>query len=162
MASQNTTLFASQLSPAQGGSDYASGQALPSSTEAGGRCVIIADTFTTTSAVTTSQTITLCKLPAGAKVVSLELLVPAGVGTSSAKVGYFPIQSDGTLTSTGADDDRWGSAVDLSGVGRKQFVTVAADADFVTTSEVAVVLSPVTTSFATPIAFAFVITYVAA
>lgn len=155
MASQNTTLFAAQIFAA----DYATGQALPTSTEAGGLCRVVADTFTTTSAVTAgSQTITLCKLPAGAKVVSLELCVPASVGTSSAKIGYGTINDAGTVTVV--DDDRWGSAVNLSTAGRKQFVTVAADSDYVTTSEVAVVLSPVTTDFATAIAFSFIITYI--
>ena len=160
MGSQNTTLFASQILTA----DYVVGtssvhaQSLPTSTEGGGLCRVLADTFTTTSAVTTAQTLTLCKLPAGAKVVSAELIVPASVGTSSAKLGYGTINDAGTVTVV--DDDRWGSAIDLSAVGRKQFVIVAADSDFVTTTEVAVVLSPVTTSFATAIPFSFIITYV--
>ena len=157
MASQNTTLFAAQI----GSADYASGQALPTSLDAGGRTITICDTFTTTSALTAgSQTLTLCKLPAGAKVVSLELIVPASVGTSSAKIGYGTIAADGTVTVV--DDDRWGSGKDLSSAGRVQFVSVAADADYVTTTEVAVVLSPVTTNFATAIAFAFIIKYVTA
>lgn len=157
MASQNTTLFAAQI----GSADFATGQALPTSLDAGGRVNVVADTYATTSAVTAgSQTITLCKLPAGAKVVSLELLVPASVGTSSAKIGYGTIDASGTVTIV--DDDRWGSAVNLSTAGRKQFVTVAADADYVTTTEVAVVLSPVTTDFATAITFAYIITYITA
>lgn len=157
MASQNTTLFAAQIFSA----DYATGQALPGSLDAGARTVTIADTYATTSAVTAaSQTITLCKLPAGVKVVSLELIVPASVGTSSAKVGYGTIASDGTVTVV--DDDRWGTGIDLSSAGRVQFLKIAADADYVTTSEVAVVLSPVTTNFATAITFAFVITYIIA
>jgi len=161
MASQNTTLFAAQIFAA----DYVVGtssvhaQSLPTSTESGGRVCVIADTFTTTSALTAgSHTLTLCKLPAGAKVVSLELCVPASVGTSSAKIGYGTIDSAGTVTVV--DDDRWGSGKDLSSAGRVQFITVAANADYVTTSEVAVVLSPVTTNFATAIEFAFIITYV--
>lgn len=161
MASQNSTLFASQLTNPQGHVDYASGQSIADSTEAGGRPVIVADTYLTTSAVTAgSQTITLCKLPAGAKVTSLELIVPASVGTSSAKIGYGTIGVTGTVTVV--DDDRWGSGKDLSSAGRVQFVTVAADADYLTTTEVAVVLSPVTTNFATAITFAFIITYVTA
>ena len=121
------------------------------------RCV--SDTYVTTSAVTAgSQTITLCKLPAGAKVISCELIVPASVGTSSAKIGYGTFNSAGTVTVV--DDDRWGSGIDLSSAGRKQFLTVAADADYVTTTDVAVVLSPVTTNFATAITFAFIIQYV--
>lgn len=157
MASQNTTLFAAQI----GSADFASGQALPTSLDAGGRTVTLCDTFTTTSALTAaSHVLVLAKLPAGAKVVSLELIVPASVGTSSAKIGYGTIDRAGVVTVV--DDDRWGTGKDLSSAGRVQFVTIAADADYVTTTEVAVVLSPVTTNFATAIAFAFVITYVTA
>lgn len=157
MASQNTTLFAAQIKSA----DFATDQALPTSLDAGGKTYTICDTFTTTSAVTAgSQTITLCKLPAGAKVTSFEFIVPASVGTSSAKVGYGTIASDGTVTVV--DDDRWGSGANLSSAGRVQVLTVAADADYVTTSEVAVVLSPVTTNFATAITFAFIIRYITA
>lgn len=122
---------------------------------------VLIDTFTSTSAVTAgSQTITLGVLPKGAKVNSVELIVPASVGTSSAKIGYGTIDSAGAVTVV--DDDRWGSGKDLSSAGRVQFVTVAADADYITTTEVAVVLSPVTTNFATAIAFAFIIKYTTA
>lgn len=151
MASQNTTLFAAQITP------DTSGQV--DSLDSGGVVRAASDTFTTTSAVTAgSQTVTLCKLPKNAKVISAVLCVPAGVGTSSAKLGYGTIAADGTVTVV--DDDRWGSAVDLSAIGRKEFISAAADMDFVTTSEVAVVLSPVTTNFATAILFSFTITYV--
>ncbi len=155
MASQNTTLFAAQIFSA----DFATDQKYPTSLDGGGRANVVCDSFTTTSAVTAgSQTITLCKLPPGAKVVSLELIVPASVGTSSAKIGYGTIDAAGTVTVV--DDDRWGTGKDLSSAGRIQFVTVAADADYVTTTEVAVVLSPVTANFATAILFAWVITYI--
>ena len=150
MASQNSTMYAAQI---------ASGAPTVSSTEAGGRVRCVSDTYLTTSAVTAgSQTITLCKLPVGAKVISAELIVPASVGTSSAKLGYGTFDSSGTVTVV--DDDRWGSGKDLSSAGRVQFVSVAADSDYVTTSDVAVVLSPVTTNFATAITFAFIIQYV--
>jgi hypothetical protein len=150
MASQNTTLFAAQITPSTSG--------FVDALDSGARTITICDSFTTTSAVTAgSQTITLCKLPIGARVVSAELLVPASVGTSSAKLGYGTIAADGTVTVV--DDDRWGSAVDLSAVGRKQFLITAADADYETTTEVAVVLSPVTTNFATAIPFTFIIQY---
>jgi len=153
MASQNSTLFAAQIAPSQSGYVEA--------TDAGGRVMQIADTYLTTSAVTAgSQTITLCKLPAGAKVTSLELIVPASVGTSSSKIGYGTIDAAGAVTVV--DDDRWGTGKDLSSAGRVQFVTLAADADYVTTTEVAVVLSPVTTNFATAITFAFIITFITA
>ena len=153
MASQNTTLFAAQIAPGL------NGQSDP--LDAGARTITICDSFTTTSAVTAgSQTITLCKLPKGAKVCSLELIVPASVGTSSAKIGYGTIDAAGTVTVV--DDDRWGAAVDLSAAARKQFVLAAADADYVTTSEVAVVLSPVTTNFATAILFTWIICYTTA
>lgn len=156
MASQSTTLFGYQVAGRTGSTAVLQAP----SRDTGGKVRTLTDSFTTTSAVTAgSQTITLGVLPVGAKVVSAELLVPASVGTSSAKLGYFTIDSAGAITSTG-DDDRWGSAVDLSAVGRKQFLITAADADYVTTSEVAVVLSPVTTNFATAITFTFIIQYV--
>lgn len=150
MASQNSTLYAAQI---------AQGAATVASIEAGGKVRCVSDTYLTTSAVTAgSQTITLCKLPVGAKVISAELIVPASVGTSSAKLGYGTFDAAGTVTVV--DDDRWGSGKDLSSAGRVQFVSVAADADYVTTSDVAVVLSPVTTNFATAITFAYIINYV--
>lgn len=151
MASQTTTLYDNQSNVLTSGIQARS-------TDADGPLKVIVDTFTTTSAVTAgSQTIALCRIPAGVKVISAELLVPASVGTSSAKLGIFSIGADGTLTAV--DDDRYGSGVDLSAAGRKQFITVAADADYVTTTEVAVVLSPVTVNFATAIAFGFILMY---
>lgn len=148
MASQTTTLYDNQR---------ALGEPLNRATD-DGKLRVITDTFLTTSALTAgSHTLALCVLPANAKVVSCELLVPAGVGTTSAKIGVFSISSTGTLTAV--DDDRYGSAVNLSAVGRKQFLTVAADADYLTLTEVAVVLSPVTVDFATAITFSFIIMY---
>jgi hypothetical protein len=155
MASQNTALFAAQNRLA----DYSADQELPTAVDGGGGVVRICNSHLTTSAVTAgSQTITLCKLPAGVKVTSIEIIVPASVGTSSAKIGYGTIAADGTVTVV--DDDRWGSGKDLSSAGRVQFVTVAADAQYITTTEVAVVLSPVTDNFATAITFTFIIDYI--
>jgi len=151
MASQTTTWYDN--------TNNVSTSAIENRSTDDGKLRVISDTFTTTSAVTAaSQTIALCKLPKNAKVVSAELIVPASVGTSSAKLGVFNINSDGTVGSA-IDDDRYGSGVNLSTAGRKQFITVAADADYLTTAEVAVVLSPVTTDFATAIEFGFVIMY---
>lgn len=148
MASQTTTLYDGQR---------ALGEPTNRSTD-DGKLRIITDTFTTTSALTAgSHTLALCTLPANAKVVSVELLVPASVGTTSAKIGVFSMSANGTLTAV--DDDRYGSAVNLSTAGRKQFITVAADGDYLTLTPVAVVLSPVTVDFATAIAFSFVIMY---
>ncbi len=152
MASQTTTFYDNQ--------NNVPGSGIVNRSTDDGKLRVLVDTFTTTSALTAgSHTLALCQLPKGAKVVSLEIIVPASVGTSSAKIGYFPLNADGTFTSTGADDDRWGSAVNLSTAGRKQFITVAADADYLTTVPVAVVLSPVTVDFATAIAFGFVLMY---
>lgn len=81
----------------------------------------------------------LFKLPMGAKVVSMEAIVPGSFVTSSAKIGYGTFAVDGTITVV--DDDRWGSGKDLSSAGRVQFLTVAADFDYVTTAEVAAVLT---------------------
>ena len=83
MASQNSTLFASQLNAAQGHVDYVAGttsvnaQAVADSTESGGRVVIIADTYTPTSTMAASTVLGICKIPSGAKVVSVEFIVPA-------------------------------------------------------------------------------------
>lgn len=161
MASSTTALFTSQVS------DRASlSQSFLRPTDETGKVRVISDTHTvlTEAVAANSQTITLCRLPKGAKVISAELIVPAGIGTSSAKLGIGIIDSAGavSMTATGADDDRYGSGISLATAGRKQFVTVAADADYVTTQEVAVVLSPVTTDFAKDLPFAFVIQYVIA
>jgi hypothetical protein len=151
MASQTSTLFDNTNNVATSG--------IQNRATDDGKLRVIVDTFTTTSALTAgSHTLALCKLPKGAKVVSAELIVPASVGTTSAKLGVFALTSAGAVGDA-IDDDRYGSAVNLSTAGRKQFITVAADADYVTTAEVAVVLSPVTVDFATAIAFGFVIMY---
>lgn len=153
MASQNTTLFAAQIGSLTG--SYNASRP----TDAGGQAMRIASGYQTTSAVVaSSETLTLCKLPMGAKVTSLELLVPASVGTTSAKIGYGTMSASGTVTLV--DDDRWGSGKDLSSAGRIQFVTNHLDANYVTTSEVAVVLSPVTDDFASGRTFTFVIDYI--
>ena len=143
MASQITTQH-----NLQSGIEVASTDPKIKSRDAGARDYVISGTHTTDSALTAgSHTLTLFKLPAGAKVNSLELIVPAGVGTSSAKIGIS------------SDDDRYGSAVDLSSAGRKQFILTAANAEYVTTQEESVILAPVTTNFATAIAFAWVCKY---
>jgi hypothetical protein len=69
----------------------------------------------------------------------MEVFVPASFVTSSAKIGYGTVDSAGNITMV--DDDRWGSGIDLSSVGRKQFLTVPADLAYVTTSEVVVLLT---------------------
>lgn len=79
------------------------------------------------------------KLPAGARVTSAEVMVPASFVTSSSKIGYGSIAADGTVTAV--DDDRWGAGKDLSSAGRIQYLTVAADIGYETTSEVAVILT---------------------
>lgn len=151
MASQTTTLFDNTNNVSTSG--------IQNRATDDGKLRVITGTFTTTSALTAgSHTLALCKLPKNAKVVSAELIVPASVGTSSAKLGVFSLTSAGAV-STVIDDDIYGSGKDLSSAGRVQFVTTAASASYLTTAEVAVVLSPVTTDFATAILFAFVIEY---
>jgi hypothetical protein len=152
MASQVTTLFTAQAVDGISAST-------PARSTDDGRLRVIVDSFTTTSALTAgSHTIALCKLPKGAKVVSAEIIVPASVGTSSAKLGTYAISSDGTLGSA-IDDDAYGSGKDLSSAGRVQFITTAANSDRLTTQECALVLSPVTTDFATSILFSWIIQY---
>lgn len=94
---------------------------------------------TPVAGLTAGDNLYVCKLPQGARVLNLEALVPAGFVTSAAKVGYGTVAADGTVTVV--DDDRWGTGIDLSAVGRKQFLITPADMDYVTTSEVAVVLN---------------------
>lgn len=127
-----------------------------------GRLRQIVVIHTTTSALTAgTDTLTLCKLPANARVVSLELIVPASVGTSSAKIGNA---TNSTL---------YGSGVDLSTAGRKQFVLTAATIGSITSgqltlpaaggnpssAEETIILAPVTVNFATAITFAALIWY---
>lgn len=81
----------------------------------------------------------LARLPANARVTSMEVMVPASFVTSSAKIGYGTVDAAGTYTA--GDDDRWGAAIDLSTVGRKQFLTVPADVNYRTTTEVVVALT---------------------
>jgi len=160
MASQNTTLFASQIFSA----DYVVGtssvhaQSLPSSADAGGVVKVICDSFTTTSAVATTETLTLCKLPAGARVINFELLIDSAMGTTSSKIGIGTIDSAGTVTVT--DDDRYGTGISWNSTGRVPVLTLQANADYITTTEVAVVVTPVTTSLTTAKTFQFIITYV--
>lgn len=159
MASQTTALFTSQVS------DRASlSQSYLRPTDETGKVRIIAETYLTTSAVATTENIVLCRIPKGAKVISAEMIVPANCVTSASKLGIGVISSSGTvsMTATGADDDRFGSGIDLSSAGRKQFITSAADSDYVTTDEVAVVFTPTTGSFADAKTFAFILQYVIA
>lgn len=154
MASQFTTLATAEIV------DGISA-ATPARSSDHGKVRAIVDSYTTTSAVTAgSQTITLCKLPKGAKVFDVRLIVPASVGTSSAKIGLFAINSDGSLGSA-IDDDRYGSAKDLSSAGEVRFLgTTSTDHDYTVTQEAALVLSPVTTNFATAITFTFIVQYI--
>lgn len=159
MASQNTTLFNAQIGTADYVTTDGSQQKYPSSTEGGGKVVVIADTYTPTSTMAATTVLGICKLPAGSKVISVEFIVPASMVTSSAKIGIGTISGTGTITVT--DDDRYGTALDLSAVGRYQAVKIAADADYVNTTEVALTMTIVTgTLAANP--FAFIVTYIAA
>ena len=155
MASQNTTLFAAQI----GTADFATDQKIPTSVDAGGRAIIIADTYTPTSTMAAGTVLGICKLPAGSKVVSVEFIVPASMVTSSAKIGIGTIDANGVITVT--DDDRYGTALDLSAVGRFQAVKIAADADYVNSTEVALVMT-ITTGTLAALPFAYIVTYVSA
>lgn len=158
MASQTTTFY-DQENPNSTAWASSTAGGVQNESRDKGKVTVICDSFTTTSAVTAgSQTITLCKLPAGAKVFSAELIVPASVGTSSAKLGLFNINADGTLGSAD-DDDAYGAGKDLSSAARVQFIATAADSDRTTSGERALVLSPVTTNFATAILFSWIILY---
>lgn len=152
MATQNTTLYNSQ-------SDVLTAGIVARSTD-DGKLRVIMDSYTTTSAVTaTSQYIVLCRLPKGAKVISAQFIVPAGVGTTAGNLGYYTIGPTGTLTV--GDVDRWGGLIaqSLNAAGRFELLTTPADADYITTTEVAVVYMPMVANFATAITFTYIILY---
>jgi hypothetical protein len=156
MATQNTTLYSNQRN---NNSVYSGGN---SATDVHGKVRCISDSYLTTSALTqNSHYIVLGILPAGAKLISAEFIVPAGVGTTAGNLGYYTIANDGTLTV--GDVDRWSgaTAVTLATAGRKQLmVTGGTDSDYTTTSEVAVVYMPTATDFATAITFTYILQYV--
>ena len=68
------------------------------------------------------DTLNLFKLPVGARVISLDVIAPASFVTSSAAIGN-------TASAT-----TYGSAVDLSTAGRKQFITTTAALDATATA----------------------------
>lgn len=108
--------------------------------EKSGRKRILYATYTTDASTgpVAGDYLIVGNLPAGARVTSAEVIVPASFVTSSAKLGYGTLSG---TTYTAVDDDRWGSGKDLSSAGRIQFVTVAADLDYRTTAQVAVALT---------------------
>lgn len=168
MASQNSTLFLSQLdSSSTSRADFASGQALAGSTEAGGQVRVIADSYTTTSAVSTSETLVLCKLPAGAKVVGGFIHVPGSAGPSGAsKIGIGTIAySAGAVAVTVTDDNRYGTVSNINAAAGSYAFQAATGTDFDTapsTSELAIVFTPVGASLATATAIGWTIYYTTA
>ena len=108
--------------------------------------------------ITTSDVLVVGMLPKGARVLSAEAFVPASFLTSSSKLGYGTLDRAGTLTVV--DDDRWGTGLDLSAVGRKQFLTLAADLAYRTTAEVAVCFTPITTTTGLGLVIEFLVQYV--
>jgi hypothetical protein len=107
-------------------------------TEVSGRKRTLYASYTTVGTEVAGDALVIGKLPKGARVTSAEVIVPASFVTSSSKIGYGTL-SGSTYTAT--DDDRWGSGVDLSSAARKQYLTVAADIDYLTTAEVAIALT---------------------
>lgn len=129
--------------------------------EVHGRVRVIAGSHTTTSAVTANTDyLVLGKLPKGAKLISAEFIVPASVGTTAGNLGWYTISNDGTLTVGDADRYSGTAAVTLATTGRKQLIVSPGDANYKTTSEVAVVYMPTATNFATAITFDFILQYV--
>jgi hypothetical protein len=163
MANATTSVFDTQISylPSK---TYA----IQRPTDADGNQRIIADSFTLGSTVGTTETLNLCVLPKGVKVVSLEMVVPATAGAATSKIGVGILQSNGTvsLTATGADDDilSGNSTVSLGGAGgaaRLQLINTAVALDYVTTQECVVVVCPGGTALATG-TYSFVLEYVCA
>lgn len=136
-------------------------------TDADGNQRVIQDSITFAAAITTSETLTLCTLPQGVKVVSLELVVPATAGAATSKVGVGIVQPDGTvsLTATGADDDilSGNSTVSLNSASadRLQLIKTAVGLDYVTTAPCAVVICPGGTNLAAG-TYSFVLEYACA
>lgn len=95
----------------------------------GGRKRIAYAKYSTLAGIAAGDILNLFKLPKNARVTSMEMVVPASFVTSSAKIGI-----------TG-DDDRYGSAVDLSSAGRHQFLLAVADIDYKTVTEGVIVLA---------------------
>jgi len=140
-------------------------------TEVSGKVRSLYAKYTTDASVgvTTSDAVVIGKLPKGARVISAEAFVPASFLTSSSKLGYGTLAADGTYTAV--DDDRWGSGIDLSSIGRKQFLTVPADLAYLvlnatdnptlqTIDEVAIAWTPVTTTTGLGLVIEFLIQYV--
>ncbi len=97
----------------------------------GGKKRVLFASYTTDASVgpVAGDTFVIGRIPVGARVTSLEAIVPASFNTSSCKVGYGTI-AKATGVVTVVDDDRFGAAVDLSSAARKQFLTVSGDASF--------------------------------
>ncbi len=127
--------------------------------EYSGRVRVLYAKYTTDASVgiTTSDVLVIGKLPAGARVISAEAFVPASFLSSSSKLGYGSLVG---TTYTAVDDDRWGTGIDLSAVGRKQYLTLAADLAYRTTAEVAVALTIITTTTGLNLVIEFMIMYV--
>lgn len=127
--------------------------------EYGGRKRTLYAKYTTdaTTGLLAADVVVIGKLPAGARVTSCEVIVPASFLTASVKIGYGSLSG---TTYTATDDDRWAVALDLSAVGRKQGLIVAADMDYRTTAEVAVAMTVVTTTSGLAKQMAFLIEYV--
>lgn len=169
MASQNSALFLSQLDQSSSTrADYASGQALAGSTEAGGQVRVIADTHLTTSAVTTSENLVLCKLPAGAKVVGGFIHVPGSAGPSGASkigIGTIAYSALGVASVTVTDDNRYGTVSNINAAAGSYAFQAATGSDFdvaPSDTEYAIVFTPVGASLATATTIGWTIYYTTA
>lgn len=163
MASQSSNVFAAQDFSAQ---DIANTTAFGgnTSTEVGGKRRVISDRYTLTSAVTanasadSAQAIRLCKVPKGAKIISIETLIDATMGSTAATVRTEAINSDGTLTGTAVTT--YNAALNMTTVARTQNVTTAATMDVITATEVAVVIRPTATNTTTATSIGYIVEYV--
>jgi hypothetical protein len=127
--------------------------------EVAGRVRTLYAKYTTdaSAGLTTSDVLVIGKLPANARVISAEAFVPASFLSSSSKIGYGTLSGS---TYTAVDDDRWGTGIDLSSAGRKQYLTLVGDLDYRTTAEFAVALTIITTTTGLGLVIEFVIQYV--
>lgn len=158
MATQNTTLFNNQIV------DLTRNAVMDiRPTDVDGKIRVVVDRYTTTSEVTaSSQHIVLCKLPKGAKLISAELLAGTS-GPAYANLGIGTINWDGSVTVTASSKYGEDIALDTADVTRFQLAdnpeTVV---DYVTESDVALVLTPTSGNFANAWSFSFIIMYITA
>lgn len=159
MASQSSNIYAASDATVQ---DSANTTAYGgnSSIEVGGKRRTVSDSYTLTSALTAnSHVLRLCRVPKNARIISIELLKDASMGTTQGTITTRTINSDGTLGSV-VTTYASGATVDLTATGRTQYVTTTAAMDVTTATEVVIVLAPTTTNTTSGTVLGFIVEYI--